>query len=66
MASKKAVVNLDRIITKHPDFPKPGILFRDINPVFRDADALKFIAGEFSRRFKSRFDAVAGIESRGS
>ncbi len=61
-----AKLNLDRIIAKHPDFPKPGILFRDINPVFRNADALKFIAGEFSRRFsKTRYDATAGIESRG-
>lgn len=57
-------VNLDRIITKHPDFPKPGILFRDINPVFRSPGALKFIADEFSRTFKG-FDCVAGIESRG-
>jgi adenine phosphoribosyltransferase len=57
-------VNLDRIITKHPDFPKPGILFRDINPVFRSPGALNFIAGEFSRKFKG-FDCVAGIESRG-
>jgi adenine phosphoribosyltransferase len=57
-------VNLDRIITKHPDFPKPGILFRDINPVFRNPGALKFIAGEFSRKFRE-FDCVAGIESRG-
>lgn len=62
----KVKVNLDRIITKHPDFPKPGILFRDINPVFRNHGALKFIAAQFSRKFaKSRFDAVAGIESRG-
>ncbi len=59
-------MNLDRIITKHPDFPKPGILFRDINPVFRNAGALKYLAGAFSRAFpKSKFDSVAGIESRG-
>lgn len=61
-----AKLNLDRIITKHPDFPKPGILFRDINPVFRNANALKYVAGAFSKTFpKSRFDAIAGIESRG-
>lgn len=59
-------MNLDRIITKHPDFPKPGILFRDINPVFRNAGALKYLADAFSRAFpKSKFDSVAGIESRG-
>jgi adenine phosphoribosyltransferase len=62
----KAKLNLSRIIGKHPDFPKPGILFRDINPVYRNPDALKFIADEFSRRFsKTRYDVSAGIESRG-
>lgn len=60
-----AKLNLDRIITKHPDFPKPGILFRDINPVFRNANALKYVAGAFKAFPKSKFDAVAGIESRG-
>lgn len=59
-------MDLDKIITKHTDFPKPGILFRDINPVFRDAKALDYIPSEFYRRYgKSRIDAVAGIESRG-
>lgn len=62
----KAKVDLDSIITKHPDFPKAGILFRDINPVFRNHGALRFIASQFSKKFsKSKFDAVAGIESRG-
>jgi adenine phosphoribosyltransferase len=62
----KAKLNLNRIIGKHPDFPKPGILFRDINPVYRNPDALKFIADEFSRRFsKTKYDIAAGIESRG-
>jgi adenine phosphoribosyltransferase len=61
-----AKLNLDRIIGKHPDFPKPGILFRDINPVFRNPEALKFVAGEIARRFsKMKYDATAGIESRG-
>jgi adenine phosphoribosyltransferase len=60
-----AKLNLDRIITEHPDFPKPGILFRDINPVFRNAKALKHIASAFNKFPKSRFDSVAGIESRG-
>ena len=59
-------LNLNRIIGKHQDFPKPGILFRDINPVFRNPDALKYIATEFSRRFsKAKYDVTAGIESRG-
>jgi adenine phosphoribosyltransferase len=66
VVSKTKHLDLDEIITKHPDFPKPGILFRDVNPVFRDPAALKYIADEFYRRFgKAKVDAIAGIESRG-
>lgn len=49
-----------------PDFPKPGILFRDITPVLEDpvlcADVLTGFRQALSGR---RIDAVAGIESRG-
>jgi adenine phosphoribosyltransferase len=49
-----------------PDFPKPGILFRDITPLLHDPDALRasiraladFVRGE-------RIDLVVGMESRG-
>jgi adenine phosphoribosyltransferase len=58
--------DLRDIVADYPDFPKPGILFRDINPVFKRNDALNHIAGEFHRTFgKAKVDAVAGIESRG-
>ena len=59
-------MDLRTLIADFPNFPKDGILFRDINPVFRSNDALNFIADEFHRRFASaKVDAVAGIESRG-
>lgn len=49
-----------------PDFPKPGILFKDITPVLADpgafADALAQMAGPWR---DAGLDAVAGIESRG-
>lgn len=54
------------LIGDYLNFPKDGILFRDVNPVFRSNDALNFIADEFHNRFaKVQVDAVAGIESRG-
>jgi len=63
---KAKQVNLRDIITNYPDFPKQGILFRDINPVFKRNDALNYIADEFYRIYnKSKVDVVAGIESRG-
>ncbi|HET6807934.1 MAG TPA: adenine phosphoribosyltransferase [Nitrososphaera sp.] len=66
MGAKSKQVNLREIITTYPDFPKQGILFRDINPVFKRNDALNYIADEFYRIYsKAKVDMVAGIESRG-
>ena len=58
---------LARLVVDVPDFPKPGILFRDITPLlqthFREAiDALDAV---FSLREWEEAQAVAGIESRG-
>ncbi len=59
-------LDLQEIIANYPDFPKRGILFRDINPVFRRNDALNYITDELYRAFSnSKVDAIAGIESRG-
>jgi adenine phosphoribosyltransferase len=64
--AKAKQINLRDIIANYPDFPKQGILFRDINPVFKRNDALNYIADEFYRIYnKSKVDMVAGIESRG-
>ena len=66
MGAKAKQVNLRHIIANYPDFPKQGILFRDINPVFKRNDALNYIADEFYRIYsKTGVDMVAGIESRG-
>lgn len=66
VGAKSNQVNLREIITNYPDFPKQGILFRDINPVFKRNDALNYIADEFYRIYsKAKVDMVAGIESRG-
>ncbi len=49
-----------------PDFPKPGILFRDIAPLLANADAFAHTIrslGELSTRYS--FDTILGIESRG-
>jgi adenine phosphoribosyltransferase len=49
-----------------PDFPIPGVLFRDITPLLRSPDALKYVVDEFTRICRdTRVDAVVGIESRG-
>lgn len=49
-----------------PDFPKKGILFRDITPLLRDAKTLREIIARLARSLKGeRVGAVVGIESRG-
>ena len=59
--------SLARLIVDVPDFPKPGILFRDITPLLRTHFTAVIAALDelFSAREWSEADAVAGIESRG-
>jgi adenine phosphoribosyltransferase len=49
-----------------PDFPKPGIVFKDLMPVFADGDAFRQIVdGIVEHHGSSSFDVVAGVEARG-
>jgi adenine phosphoribosyltransferase len=49
-----------------PDFPKPGIVFKDITPLLADADALRFAVDAIARHFADRpVTKVLGIEARG-
>ncbi len=55
-----------RLIRDVPDFPKPGILFKDITPVLGDVQAMNEIIEQMATFACSRdVDVVAGIESRG-
>ena len=59
-------MDLKRFVRDVPDFPKPGILFKDITPLLRDAAALRGSVEQLAARLKGqKVDAVAGIESRG-
>jgi adenine phosphoribosyltransferase len=49
-----------------PDFPKPGIVFKDLMPLFADGRAFaEAIDGIIDRHGRTSFDLVAGIEARG-
>lgn len=49
-----------------PDFPKPGILFKDISPIMLDPELSGEIVAHLSQKYKvNPPDAIAGIESRG-
>ena len=57
---------LDSFIRQIPDYPQPGILFRDITPLLADATALRFALDTLANRYRgAAIDMVVGIESRG-
>ncbi len=58
-------MDLREYIRDIPDFPKPGITFKDITPMLADAQALKFIVDDLAETYRGRVDMVLGIESRG-
>ena len=58
--------NLEKYIYSIPDFPKPGILFRDITGVLDSGEGLQLAVDALTSHLAPRdFDVVAGIESRG-
>ncbi len=57
---------LKRHIRDVPDFPKPGILFKDITPLLQNHDVFKKIIADFTKRYENEgIHAIVGIESRG-
>ena len=59
-------VNLADLIRNIPDFPIPGIQFKDITTLLRDGRAFRQVVDTFAERYADRgIDAVVGVESRG-
>ena len=49
-----------------PDFPQPGIMFRDITSILQDPDGLAMAIDEMQEKLKGvEYDSIAGLESRG-
>jgi adenine phosphoribosyltransferase len=60
------IVELQRHIRDIPNFPKPGILFKDITPLLGNAAAFRLVTDLFEERLAAvKPDLVVGIESRG-
>jgi len=48
-----------------PDFPVPGVTFKDFTPLLSDGPALRAVVQDISGRYQDRVDVVVGIEARG-
>ncbi len=55
-----------RYIRNIPDFPKPGILFRDITPLLQNGPVLRRVINRLAARYaRKQVEAVVAVESRG-
>ena len=59
-------MDLKPYIRAIPDFPVPGILFRDITPLLKHPPAFNYVIERFAERFENHaIDVIVGIEARG-
>ncbi len=59
-------MDIKSLIRTIPDYPKPGVMFRDITTLLKDPAGFRLTIGELAGRYRGRrVDKVAGIESRG-
>ncbi len=59
-------IDLKALIRDVPDFPQPGVLFRDITPLLHDTAAYRYVIDELTERISGHApDIIVGIESRG-
>lgn len=65
MASAELIKKLEETIENIPDFPIPGIQFKDISPIFLDPKLYEDVIADLVTFSKGKVDAVCGIESRG-
>jgi len=56
---------IKKLIRDVPDFPKPGIMFRDFTPLIADARGLAAVIDQLAQPYLGKVDTVVGIESRG-
>lgn len=57
---------LENLVVNIPDFPKPGIIFRDVTPVFGSAQGLRELTDQLAQRFADcGITKIVGAESRG-
>ncbi len=59
-------MDLKKIIRNIPDFPKKGVVFRDITPLLKDAKAFRYAVDMMADHYQGvKIDAILGAEARG-
>ncbi|MBP9668772.1 MAG: adenine phosphoribosyltransferase [Candidatus Pacebacteria bacterium] len=58
-------MNLKTYIERAEDFPKPGIVFRDVSPLLSQPDVLAHVVDTIAARWKGSVDVVAALDARG-
>ena len=59
------MLDLKTFIREVPDFPKPGIFFKDITPLLANGPAWRQVIDQLVERYRNKIDTILGIESRG-
>lgn len=71
MNQKEAAQHLKKVTRSIPDYPKPGIVFRDLTTIFQDGESFSIALDLLANCLKDKnslpltFDKLAGIEARG-
>ena len=66
MSDQAAIGDLvTRFVRDVPDFPTPGVMFKDIAPLLADGPAFAAVVHHLADRYRNQVDAVVGIEARG-
>jgi len=60
-----ALDRAESLIAQIPDYPEPGVLFRDISPMIADGEAMRAVCEAIIEPLNGEFDIVGGIEARG-
>ena len=65
MSNPELIKKLEQTIENIADFPKPGIQFKDITPIFLNPKLYEEVIEDLANFSRGKIDAVCGIESRG-
>ena len=63
--NQQLIQDLENTIQNIPDFPKPGIQFKDITPIFLNPKLYEEVIADLANFSRGNIDVVCGIESRG-